>query len=129
MTNPNAGKGPFDHLVLEVCHLNLSECTNIDEFKDAIRLMERNLQATLAALACYKPPNTAVLRAAKNVKVKAVYLLDLCRVIPKSFDDSENWRETALLVIANYEQFRISAGHLYRLAVPRSSFEVLKAAL
>jgi hypothetical protein len=32
-------------------------------------------------------------------------------------------------IMVNYEQFRIEAGLLYRLAVPGSSFGVLRAAL
>jgi hypothetical protein len=129
MTKGKAGKGPLESLVFEVCHLNLAECTNAEEFKDTVKVMERNLEATLAALGRYVPPNAMITRAANNVKSKAIYLLDLCRVVSKASDDSEKWREKAVVIVANYEQFRISAGHFYRLAVPHSSFGVLKAAL
>ncbi|MGC2697404.1 MAG: hypothetical protein WA738_16580 [Candidatus Angelobacter sp.] len=130
MTSPKpARKGPLDDLVLKVCHLELSECRDFVEFKEGIQIMVRNLEETLAALACYTPPSLRIRRAAENVKLKAVHLLNICRAIPKSFDDPERWRETAINVIANYEQFRIEAGHLCQLAVPRSSFGVLRAAL
>jgi uncharacterized UPF0160 family protein len=129
MTSSTSGAGPLEKLVLQVCHVDLSECENSDEFKEALAIMEHNLQATLTALASYIPANTQVSRAAKNVKSRAVHLLDLCRSLAQSVDDSEKWRDQALLIIANYEQFRISAGHLYQIAVPRSSFGVLKAAL
>ncbi|HEY1525204.1 MAG TPA: hypothetical protein VGH51_03110 [Candidatus Angelobacter sp.] len=130
MTNPKISrKGPLDDLVLKVCHLELSECRDFAEFKEGIQVMVRNLEETLAALACYEPPSARIRRAAGNVKFKAVHLLDVCRSIPKSFDDPEKWRATAIRIMANYEQFRIQAGHFYQLAVPRSSFGVLRAAL
>lgn len=130
MTSPKTGrKGPLDDLVLKVCHLELSECRDFTEFKEGIQVMVRNLEETLSALARYEPPSARIRRAADNVKLKAVLLLNVCRNIPRSFDDPEKWRETAINMIANYEQFRIEAGHFYQLAVPRSSFGVLRAAL
>jgi len=101
----------------------------LEEFKEAIKVMERNLEETLATLARCDPPCTRIRRAVENVKLKAVLLLNLCRNIPKSFDEPEKWRETAVRLMANYDQFRIVAGHLYELAVPRSGFGVLRAAL
>lgn len=128
--NPKpAEHGPLDELVLKVTHLELSECTNLAEFKEGIQVMIGNLEATLAALGFYTPSNNRIRRAAENLKLKTVLLLKLCREIPKCFDDSEKWRETAATMIVNYDQFRIEAGHLYQLAVPRSSFGVLRAAL
>lgn len=124
-----ARKRPLDDLVLKVCHLELSECRDFAEFKECIRLMVGNLEETLTALACYEPPDRRVRRAAEGVKLTAVRLLQLCRAVPESFDDPEKWREVAMHIIANYEQFCIAAGRLYQLAVPRSSFEVLRAAL
>ena len=130
MTNQKTGRQrPLDDLVLKVCHLELSECRDLAEFKEGIQVMTRNLEETLAALACYESPSARIRRAVESVKLKAVILLNVCRNIPKSFDDPEKWRETAINIIANYEQFRIEAGHLYQLAVPRSSFGVLRAAL
>ena len=121
--------GPFDDLVLKVCNLELSRCRDLEDFKEAIKVMERNLEETLATLARCDPPCTRIRRAVENVKLKAVLLLNLCRNIPKSFDEPEKWRETAVRLMANYDQFRIVAGHLYELAVPRSGFGVLRAAL
>jgi hypothetical protein len=121
--------GPLDELVLKVTHLELSDCATLAEFHEGIQVMIRNLEATLAALGCYTPSNKRIRRAAENVKLKAVLLLKLCRDIPKCFDDPEKWRESAATMIVNYEQFRIEAGHLYQLAVPQSSFGVLRAAL
>jgi hypothetical protein len=129
MTSAHNTKTPLDDLVLKVCHIDLYECKDLDAFKNCIKLMERNLEATLAVLACFTPVNAQVRRAAKDVKLKAIHLMDLCRAIPKSFDDPEKWRNQAAVIVANYEQFRISAGHMYQLAVPRSGFGVLRAAL
>ena len=130
MTRPkDARKEPFDHLVLKVCHVELSECNDAVEFRTGVEVMKRNLEETLATLACYVPPNRRIRRAAANVKMKAVLLLEICRGVPKSFDDPERWREIAINTMSNYEQFRIEAGHLYQLAVPRSNFAVLRAAL
>ncbi|HET9183309.1 MAG TPA: hypothetical protein VFP59_14320 [Candidatus Angelobacter sp.] len=121
--------GPLDELVLKVTHLELAECATLAEFKEGVQTMIRNLEATLAALGVYTPCDKQVRRAAEKVKLKALRLLKLCRDMPKCFDDSEKWRETAATMIVNYEQFRIEAGHFYQLAVPRSSFGVLRAAL
>jgi hypothetical protein len=124
-----AAHGPLDELVLKVTHLELSECGNVAEFKEGIQVMIKNLEATLEALGSYTSSDRRIRRAAEKVKLKAVHLLKLCRDMPKCFDNSENWREAAAIMIVNYEQFRIEAGHLYQLAVPRSSFSVLRAAL
>src|SRR6266849_1198962 len=127
MTRTKTGsKEPLDDLVLEVCHLDLSQCRDFAEFKEGMRVMERNLEATLAALACYQPPSARIRRAAESVKLKAVFLLNLCRSVPRFLDDPESWRETVGHMVANYEQFRIVAGHLYELAVPQSAFGVLR---
>jgi hypothetical protein len=63
------------------------------------------------------------------VKVKAAHMRNLCTAIPESFDNPEGWRSAAENIMVNYEQFRIEAGLMYRLAVPGSSFGVLRAAL
>ena len=63
------------------------------------------------------------------MKIKATHLRELCATVPESFDDPEGWRSVAENIMVNYEQFRIEAGLLYRLAVPGSSFGVLRAAL
>ncbi len=92
-------KGPLDDLVLKVCHLELSECRDVVEFREGIEVMKQNLEATLAALACYALPNGRIRRAAENLKLKAVFLLNVCRSVPKSFDDPEKWRETAINLV------------------------------
>ena len=61
--------------------------------------------------------------------MKAASMRNLCAAIPETFDHPEQWREAAVLIVANYEQFRIEAGLLYLLVVPGSSFAVLRAAL
>jgi hypothetical protein len=63
------------------------------------------------------------------VKTKATRLKDLCAALPESFDEPEGWRNAALHIIVNYEQFRIEAGMLYQLMVPGARFGVLRAAL
>jgi hypothetical protein len=120
---------PLDDLVVRVYHLELSECRDWVEFKEGIRLMLRNLDEVLEALACYRPAERRVSRAVDRVKLKAVHLKEFCSEVPESYDDPERWREVAPQIIATYEQFRIEAGLLYQLAVPGSSFGVLRAAL
>jgi hypothetical protein len=51
------------------------------------------------------------------------------RAIPETFEQPEQWRDVAMHVAANYEHFRIEAGHLYRAAVPASRFPILRSAL
>jgi hypothetical protein len=120
---------PLNDLVRSVCHVELAECANFAEFKEAIRLMVGNLDETLATLALFRPPDARVARAGDDVKLAALRLLQLCRAIPESFEDPEKWREVAVHIAANYEQFRIKAGHFYQAAVPRATFSILRSAL
>src|SRR5262249_4968 len=98
----SARKQPLDDLVLRVCHLELAECKDLAEFREGIAIMARNLEETLAALGCYKPPSSRIRRAAESVKLRAVLLLNLCREIARSIneqtldkDEPEKWREAA----------------------------------
>ena len=63
------------------------------------------------------------------MKTKATRLRELCAAVPETFDDPEGWRPIAKHIMVNYEQFRIEAGLMYRLAVPGSGFGVLRSAL
>ncbi|HZE23344.1 MAG TPA: hypothetical protein VE054_05080, partial [Blattabacteriaceae bacterium] len=76
-----------------------------------------------------RPADRRTQRAVDRVKLKAVHMRGLCTAVPESFDNPERWRSVAEDIMVNYEQFRIEAGVLYRLAVPGSSFGVLRAAL
>jgi hypothetical protein len=120
---------PLDDLVVRVYHLELLECQDFDEFKDAARLMRRNLDEVIDALACDLSRERRVQRAINRVKTRAARLKELCAAIPESFDDPQGWRPLAEHIMVNYEQFRIEAGLLYQLAVPNSSFGVLRSAL
>ena len=120
---------PLRDLILKVYHLELSECTTFDDSKEAIRLMVKNLEAVLQALACFAPPNRRIERAADLLKLKATRLLKLCSEMPEAENGSQEWRRVARDIIVNYEMFRIEAGKLYQLIVPGSSFSVLRAAL
>jgi hypothetical protein len=80
-------------------------------------------------LGCYRPADRRIVRAVDRLKLKAVHMRNLCMAVPESLEDPEEWRQVAIQVAANYEQFRIEAGLLYQLAVPGSSFGVLRAAL
>lgn len=120
---------PLDDLVLRVYHMELNECRDEAEFKDGVRLLLRNLDEVLDALAFYQPADRRILRAVDRVKLKATHMRKICADIPESFVGPEGWRPVAELIMVNYEQFRIEAGLLYRLAVPGSSFGVLRAAL
>lgn len=120
---------PLDDLVVRVYHLELLECHDEAEFREVIRLVIHNVDAVLDTLCFYRPPDRRIQRAVDRVKVKAANMRNLCAAIPESFAGPEDWRLTAENIMANYEQFRIEAGLLYRLAVPGSSFGVLRAAL
>jgi uncharacterized UPF0160 family protein len=120
---------PLDDLVVRVYHLELKECRDEAEFREGMRLVLRNLDEVTEALCSYRPAERRIHRAVDRVKMRAASLRNLCAAIPEAFDHSEQWREAAILIVANYEQFRIEAGLLYQLAVPGSSFAVLRAAL
>jgi len=120
---------PLDDLVVRVYHLELKECRDEAEFRDAIQLVLRNLDEVMDALSCYRPADRRIVRAVDTLKLKAAHMRNLCMAVPESFDDPERWRQVAIQVAANYKQFRIEAGLLYQLAVPGSGFGVLRAAL
>jgi hypothetical protein len=120
---------PLDDLVAKVYHLELSECRELNDFKEGLRLLLRNVDEVLDTLGCYRPQESRVRRAVERVKYRAVVLRNLCAAVPKTFHDPEGWRREAEGIIANYEQFRIEAGLLYQIAVPGASFGVLRAAL
>lgn len=120
---------PLDDLVVRVYHLELLECQDNSEFQEAIRLMQHNLNEVLGALGVDLSEDRRICRAIDRMKIKATHLRELCAAVPESFDDPEGWRSVAENIMVNYEQFRIEAGLLYRLAVPGSSFGVLRSAL
>ena len=120
---------PLNDLVTRVYHLELLECRDNSEFQEAIRLMRHNLREVIDALACDLSDDRRILRAIDLMKIKATRLRELCAGVPESFDDPQGWRPVAEHIMVNYEQFRIEAGLMYRLAVPGSSFGVLRAAL
>jgi hypothetical protein len=91
--------------------------------------MRHNLNEVMCALGVDLSQDRRILRAIDRVKLKATRLRELCAAVPESFDDPQGWRPIAEHIMVNYEQFRIEAGLLYRLAVPGSSFSVLRAAL
>jgi hypothetical protein len=120
---------PLEDLVVRVCHMELNECRDEAEFREGVQLVLRNLDEVLDALCFYRPPERRIQRAVDRVKLKAAHMRNLCTAVPESFDNPEGWRPMAENIMVNYEQFRIEAGLLYRLAVPGSSFGVLRAAL
>jgi hypothetical protein len=129
MGRKSALQNPLDELVLKVYCVELAECRSFEEFKQALLIVMLNLEATLTTLSQYDPDDARVRRAANNVKKLALALMKLGREIPDSFDPPERWREAAIHIAANYEQFRIEAGHLYQAAVPGSRFPILRSAL
>jgi len=120
---------PLDDLVVRVYHLELIECHDEAEFREGLALLLRNVDEVLDALCFYKPTERRIQRAVDRVKLKAAHMRNICAEVPESFDNPEGWRSAAENIMANYEQFRIEAGLLYRIAVPGSSFGVLRAAL
>ena len=124
-----ARQTPLRDLILKVHHMELAECNTFDDSKEVIRLMVKNIEEVLQALACFAPPNRRIERAADLLKLKATRLLNFCSEMPEAENGSQEWRRIAREIIVNYEQFRIEAGMLYELVVPGSSFSVLRAAL
>ena len=120
---------PLDDLVVRVYHLELLECRDNSEFQEAIRLLQHNLNEVMCALGVDLSEDRRIRRAIDRMKIKATCLRELCAAVPETFDGPEGWRSVAENIMVNYEQFRIEAGLLYRLAVPGSSFGVLRAAL
>lgn len=120
---------PLDELVLKVYHLELADCQKEEEFREYIRFMLHNVDAILEMLDCYVPEERRIRRSADIVKTRAVRLRSLCADVPKSFNDPGEWRASAAHIFANYEQLRIEAGFLYQLAIPNSTFGVLRSAL
>lgn len=120
---------PLDDLVVRVYHLELTECGDEAEFREGLGLLLRNVDEVLDALCFYRPTERRIQRAVDRVKLKATHMRNICGDVPESFDNPEGWRSAAEDIMVNYEQFRIEAGLLYRLAVPGTSFGVLRAAL
>jgi len=124
-----AHRDPLDALVLEVWHVELSTCEEYAEFREGVRRMTHNLDLTLAALAGLDLSNAHIRRAADQLKLSSLRLLEMCREVPEALEGPEDWRHTMTTIMANYEQFRNQAGRLYRLAVPAAAFNLLWWAL
>jgi hypothetical protein len=125
----DASRDRLDALALQVWHVELSACQNYAEFREGVQRMMENLDLTLAALAVLELSGAPIRRAADQVKLSALRLFDLCREVPEALQGPEQWRNIMNTIVANYEQFRIEAGHLYRLAVPAAAFNMLRLAL
>ena len=124
-----AHRDPLDALVRDVWHVELSACEHYAEFREGVRHMTHNLELTLAALAGLDLSDRRIRRAADQVKLSALRLLNLCREIPQALQGPEDWRHRMATIMATYEQFRNEAGRLYRLAVPAAAFNLLRMAL
>ena len=124
-----AHRDPLDALVQKVWHVELSGCEDYAEFREGVRHMTDNLELTLLALAGLELSNAHVRRAADQVKLSALRLLDLCRKLPDAVQGPEDWRHRMATILATYEQFRNQAGRLYRAAVPAAAFNLLWWAL
>jgi hypothetical protein len=124
-----AHRDPLDALVKEVWHVELSSCEHYAEFSAGVRRMTHNLEQTLMALAGLELSDSHIRRAANQVKLSALRLLDLCREVPEALQGPEDWRHKMTTIMATYEQFRNQAGRLYRLAVPAAAFNLLRLAL
>ena len=125
----SAHRDPLDALVLEVWQVELSACEDYAEFREGVRRVTHNLELTLAALAGLDLSDIHIRRAADQVKLSALRLLDLCRELPEVLHGPEDWRHRMTTLMARYEQFRNEAGHLYLVAVPAAAFNVLRLAL
>jgi hypothetical protein len=119
----------LDALVSNVWHVELAACKDYAEFREGVRRMMENLDLTLATLGVLDFSDARMRRAADQVKLSAVRLLDLCREVPEAIQGPEDWRQIMATIMANYEQFRAEAGRLYLLVVPAAAFNVLRLAL
>jgi len=124
-----AHRDPLDALVREVWHVELSACENYAEFREGVCRMTDNLELTLAALAGLELSDARIRRAAEQVKLNALRLLELCRELPEALEGPEDWRHRMAAILAMYEQFRNEAAHLYQLAAPAAAFNLLRLAL
>lgn len=124
-----AHRDPLDALVLEVWHVELSACETYPEFREGVRHVTHNLKLTLAAVARLDLSDRRTRRAADQVKLSALRLLDMCREVPEALQGPEDWRHRNATIMATYEQFRNEAGRLYRLSVPAAAFNLLRMAL
>lgn len=124
-----AHRDPLDALVLEVWHVELSACEDYAEFREGVRRVTHNLELTLAAVAGLDLSDIHIRRAADQVKLSALRLLDLCREVPEALPGPEDWRHRMTAIMAMYEQFRNEAGHLYQVTAPAAAFNVLRLAL
>src|SRR5215467_8020494 len=124
-----AHRDPLDALVQEVWHVELSTCEDYTEFRQGVRRMTDNLELTLAALAGLELSDARIRRAADQVKLSALRLLELCRKLPEALQGPEDWRHRMADILAMYEHFRNEAGHLYQLAAPAAAFNLLWMAL
>jgi hypothetical protein len=109
--------------------VELAACENYVEFREGVRRMMENLDMTLATLGTLDFSEVHARRAADQVKLSALRLLDLCREVPEALQGPEDWRQMMATIMVNYEHFRAEAGRLYRLAVPAATFNVLRLAL
>ena len=125
----SAHRDPLDALVLEVWHVELSACEHYAEFREGVRRMTHNLELTLAAVGGLELSDIHIRRAADQVKLSALRLLELCRELPEALHGPEDWRHRMKSIMEMYEQFRNEAGHLYRVAAPAAAFNVLRVAL
>jgi hypothetical protein len=124
-----AHRDPLDALVREVWHVDLSACERYEDFREGVRCITHNLERTLATLAGLRFPTAQARRAADQVKLSALRLLDMCRKVPEAVQGPEDWQHRMATIMATYEQFRNEAGRLYRLAVPAAAFNLLRMAL
>lgn len=124
-----AHRNPLDALVREVWHVDLSECEDYAEFREGVRRMTHNLELTLAAVAGVDLSAGHIRRAADQVKLSALRLLNMCRKLPEALEGPEDWRHRKMTIMATYDQFRNQAGRLYRLAAPAKTFNLLRRAL
>jgi hypothetical protein len=63
---------PLDDLVVRVYHLELKECRDESEFKDAIQLVLRNLDEVMDTLGCYRPAGRRIMRAVEPPEAESV---------------------------------------------------------
>ena len=88
---------PLDDLVVRVYHLELKECRDEAEFKDAIQLVLRNLDEVMDTLGCLPACQAGgIMRAVDRLKLKAFPYARSFRGLPESFGDPEEWRQAAI---------------------------------
>jgi transposase-like protein len=116
----------LDKLARQVYHIDSSRWNDYSTFKEDLPFIVQNLADLSTSLSGGPAGDPRIRRAARRVTIGAQRLLKEASAVPNEIED---WRPVADHLAANYNILRFEAGRLYKVALPRSPFGVLKSAL